>query len=221
MFAIQLSQETNLCELKDLCEQPSNSSQQHIIGVASTKLLTNLQDIPILHFLPNRTQSHQMLRLSTPNISTTNLVVSRFFLYLIRLTYDSHAVSMILFSFHIMPHALLTISVQCMAMPYFLSSILPPPCGRLMHHFVSIPWPCSMHASTSCYQSPEYSRTVIGRSDTNMYIQQQQYIRAQVPARELQFSSLGFPPHKLHLNTPAQRQSLVSTFRSSIPQCTP
>ena len=34
---------------------------------------------------------------------------------------------MLLFSFHIMPHALLTpfIFVQCMAMLYFLSSILP------------------------------------------------------------------------------------------------
>ena len=45
------------------------------------------------------------------------------FLYLIRLTYDSHAVSMLLFSFHIMPHAHLTlfISVQCMAMLFFPS----------------------------------------------------------------------------------------------------
>ena len=75
------------------------------------------------------------------------------FFYLIRLTYDSHAVPMLFFSFHIMLHALLTsfISVQCMAMSYFFSSILPPPCGTLMHCFVSIPWPCLLHASTSCY----------------------------------------------------------------------
>ena len=73
--------------------------------------------------------------------------------YLIRLTYDSHAVSMLLFSFHIMPHALLTffISMQSMAMSYFFPSILPPPCGCLMLYFVSIPWPCLMHTSTSCY----------------------------------------------------------------------
>ena len=60
-----------------------------------------------------------VLWLSTPNIVSTDLVISSFFLYLIRLTYDSHAVSMFLFSFHIMLHALLTsfISVQCMAMP--------------------------------------------------------------------------------------------------------
>ena len=45
------------------------------------------------------------------------------FLDLIRLTYDSHAVPMLLFSFHIMPHALLIlfISVQCMAMSSFSS----------------------------------------------------------------------------------------------------
>ena len=30
-------------------------------------------------------------------------------------------------------------------------SILPPPCGCIMFHFSSIPWPCLMHASTSCY----------------------------------------------------------------------
>ena len=93
-----------------------------------------------------------VLRLGTPNISTTDLVVF-LCLYLIRLTYNSHAVPMLLFSFHIMPHALLTsfISVQCMATLYFFSSILPPPCGCLMFSFVSISWPCLMHASTSCH----------------------------------------------------------------------
>ena len=94
-----------------------------------------------------------LLRLSTPNISITDLVVSFFSSYLIRLTYDSHAVPMLLFSFHIMPHALLTpfIFMQCMAMPSFSSFILPPLCGCLMHHFVSISWPCLMHTPTSCY----------------------------------------------------------------------
>ena len=94
-----------------------------------------------------------VLRLGTPYSVLTDLVVFPFFLYLIRLTYDSHAVPMLLFSFHIMPHALLTpfISVQCMAMSYFFSSILPPLCGCLMHYFISISWPCLMHASTSCY----------------------------------------------------------------------
>ena len=60
-----------------------------------------------------------VLRLSTPYSVLTDLVIS-LFLYLIRLTYDSHAVPMFLFSFHIMPHALLTpfISVQCMAMSF-------------------------------------------------------------------------------------------------------
>ena len=63
-----------------------------------------------------------VLRLRPPNISITDLVVSFLSSYLIRLTYASHAVSMLLFSFHTMPHALLTlfISVQCMAMSSFL-----------------------------------------------------------------------------------------------------
>ena len=56
-----------------------------------------------------------------PNIVSTDLVVF-LFLYLLKLTYDSHAVSMLLFSLHIIPHALLTsfISVQRMAMSSFL-----------------------------------------------------------------------------------------------------
>ena len=63
-----------------------------------------------------------LLRLNTPNNISMDLVVFLFFLYLIRLTYDSHAVPMLPFSFHIMPHALLTlfISVQCIAMSSFL-----------------------------------------------------------------------------------------------------
>ena len=95
----------------------------------------------------------EVLWLSTPNSILTDLVVFLLFLYLTRLTYDSHAVSMLLFHFHIIPHAFLTsfISVQCMAMPYFFPSILPSPCGCLMLYFLSISWPCLMHASTSCY----------------------------------------------------------------------
>ena len=40
-----------------------------------------------------------MLRLSTPNIVSMDLVVFPFFLYLIRLTYDNHTAPMLLFSF--------------------------------------------------------------------------------------------------------------------------
>ena len=92
-----------------------------------------------------------VLQLGTPNSILTNLVVFLFFLYLIQLTYNSHAVSMPPSSFHTIPHALLTsfISMQCMAMPF--SSILPLPCGYLMFYFLSISWLCLMHASTSCY----------------------------------------------------------------------
>ena len=63
-----------------------------------------------------------VLRLGTPNSVLTDLVVFLLFLYLIRLTYDSHAVPMLLSFFHIMPHAPLIpfISVQCMAMSSFL-----------------------------------------------------------------------------------------------------
>ena len=129
--------------------------------------------------------------------------------YLIRLTYGSHTVPMLLFSFHIMPHALLIsfISVQCKAMLF--PSILSLPCGCLMLYFLSISWLCLMHTSTSCHQSPEYSRTVISRSATNMYKYMQQHIRAQVPARELQFSSLGFSPLQPVRSPP---QPLASAF---------
>ena len=64
-----------------------------------------------------------VLQLGMPNSVLTGLVIFLlFFLYLIRLTYDSHAAPMLLLSFNIMPHALLTllISVQCMAMSSFL-----------------------------------------------------------------------------------------------------
>ena len=96
---------------------------------------------------------HKLLRLYTPNIILMDLVI--FLSYLIRLTYDSHAASMLLFSFHIMPHAHLTsfISVQCMAMLFF-SSILPLPSGCLMSTFSSIPWLCLMHATNACCHIP-------------------------------------------------------------------
>ena len=66
--------------------------------------------------------AESVLRLYTPNIITTDLVVFLFFLNLIQLTYDSHTVPMPLFSLHIMPHAHLTsfISMQCMAMLFLL-----------------------------------------------------------------------------------------------------
>ena len=96
----------------------------------------------------------EVLRLSTPNIVSTDFDVSLSFLYLIRLTYDSHTASMLPFSFHIMPHALLTflISVQCMAMLYFF---LP-----FCHHravascFTSLPF----HGCAWCTLPPHATR---------------------------------------------------------------
>ena len=73
-----------------------------------------------------------------------DLVVSSLFFYLIRLTYDSHAVPMFLFSFHIMPHALLTpfISVQCKAMSPFLlfhsATAVQLPHASLRFHFMAM-----------------------------------------------------------------------------------
>ena len=85
-----------------------------------------------------------MLRLGTPNSVLTDLVVFPFFLHLIRLTYDSHAVPMFLFSFHIMPHALLTsfISVQRMVMPALLlfhsATAMRLPYVQLPFHFMAV-----------------------------------------------------------------------------------
>ena len=70
--------------------------------------------------------------------------LSRFsFSYLIRLTYNSHAIPMLLFSFH--PHASCTPhSIHlCTVHDYvllFFSSILPPPCGCIMlfFHFMAM-----------------------------------------------------------------------------------
>ena len=86
-------------------------------------------------------ESEPLLRLYMPNIVSTDLVVFFFFLYLIRLTYDSHAVPMLLFSFHIMPHALLAlfISVQCMAIPFFHSATaMRSPYVQLCFHFMAV-----------------------------------------------------------------------------------
>ena len=86
----------------------------------------------------------QLLRLGTPNSVLTDLVVFPFFSYLIRLTYDSHTVPMFLFSFHIMPHALLTffISVQCMAMSSLLlfhsATAMRLPYVLLRFHFMAV-----------------------------------------------------------------------------------
>ena len=84
-----------------------------------------------------------LLRLSTPNIISTDLVVSLSF-YLIRLTYDSHAVSMLLFSFHNMPHALLTsfISVQCIShapsLRFHSATAMRSPYVQLRFHFMAV-----------------------------------------------------------------------------------
>ena len=85
---------------------------------------------------------NSMLQLGMPNSVLTDLVISFLFPpYLIRLTYDSHAVPMLLFSFHIMPHALLIpfISVQCMAM-LFLSSLPFCHCHAVASCFTSLPF---------------------------------------------------------------------------------
>ena len=84
-----------------------------------------------------------VLRPNTPNIISTDLH-SRFLSFFIRLTYNSHAVPMFLFSFHIMPHAFLTpfISVQCMAMPSFLlfhsATAVRLPYVLLRFHFMAV-----------------------------------------------------------------------------------
>ena len=90
-----------------------------------------------------------LLRLSTPNIISMDLVIFLFFLYLIRLTYDSHAALFFSHYAACTPHFIHFRAVHGYAL--LLSSILPPPCGCLMLYFLSIPWPCLMHASTSCY----------------------------------------------------------------------
>ena len=134
-----------------ICNSPATfqAMMNEIFADMDDMVVVYIDDLMIF----TKTDNQAVLRLSMPNIITTDLVVFLLSLYLIRLTYDSYAVPMLPFSFHIMLHALLTpfISVQCMAMSYSFPSILPPPCGCLMHHFVSIPWPCLMHASTSCY----------------------------------------------------------------------
>ena len=114
-----------------------------------------------------------MLRLNTPNIISTDLVVFLLFPYLIRLTYDSHAAPMLLFSF-----------TSCRMHSSFLSSL----CSAWLCLTSFLPF-CHRHAVASCFTSfpfhgrawctllphatrvRKYSRTVIGRSDTNMYIQ--------------------------------------------------
>ena len=85
-----------------------------------------------------------LLWLGMPNSVLTDLVIFLFFVYLIRLTYNSHAVPMLLFSFHIMPHALLTsfISMQCMAMllllPFHSATAMWLPHVLLPFHFMAV-----------------------------------------------------------------------------------
>ena len=94
-----------------------------------------------------------VLWLDTYNSITMDLVVF-LFLYLIQLTYDSHAAPMLLFSFHThascTPHSIHLHAVHGYVLPFF-SSILPLPCGCLMFYFLSISWPCLIHTPTSCY----------------------------------------------------------------------
>ena len=97
----------------------------------------------------------QVLRLSTPNISPMDLVVFllSFLSYPIKLMTAmlSSYVSLFVSPPCLMHSSLYSSPCSAWLCSSFFSSILPPPCGCIMLYFVSIPWPCSMHASTSCY----------------------------------------------------------------------
>ena len=114
-----------------------------------------------------------MLRLNMPNIILMDLVVSFFSSYLIRLTYNSHAVPMLLFSFHThascTPHLIHLHAVHGYV-PFSFSSILPLPCSRLMFYFSSISWLCLMHAPKHMLPHTQSMLGLIGGSNTNMYI---------------------------------------------------
>ena len=96
-----------------------------------------------------------VLRLSTPNIISTDLVI--FFLsHLIRLTYKQpHCFLCFSFRFTPMPHALLTslISVQCMAMSYSSSF---PFCHR--HAVASCSTSLPFHGHAWCTLLPHATR---------------------------------------------------------------
>ena len=95
-----------------------------------------------------------MLWLSTPNIVLMDLTISLFLSYLIKLTYGSHTVPMLLFSFHThascTPHLVHLHAVHGYVLPFF-ASILPPPCSCLISCFVSIPLLCLMHTDTGIF----------------------------------------------------------------------
>ena len=98
--------------------------------------------------------AHALLQLITPNIVTTDLVVSFFpFLsYQINLWQSRCLYASLFFSHYAActPHFIHLRAVHGYVLLFF-ASILPPPCGHIMFTFSSIPWPCLMHAPTSCY----------------------------------------------------------------------
>ena len=133
--------------------KPTHQSYQSFSTPTKTRD-PDAMDIDVIKVRKLTTKEHKkcikkglgfLLRLGTPNSVLTDLVVFLLLLYLIRLTYDSHAVSMFLFPFHIMPHALLTlfISVQCMAMSSFLlfhsATTERLPHALLRFHFMAAP----------------------------------------------------------------------------------
>ena len=92
-----------------------------------------------------------LLRLYTPNIDTMHLPIFSLLLsYQINLWQPCCLHASLFFS-HYASCTPYPIHLRAVHGYVFLSSISPPPCGCLMYHFVSILWPCLMHASTSCY----------------------------------------------------------------------
>ena len=95
-----------------------------------------------------------LLRLSTPNIVSTDLVVFP----LLSLSYQINLwqprcpyASLFFTSYRMHPSPPIHLRAVHGYVLLFFASILPLPCGCLMFSFLSIPWPCLMHAYTSCY----------------------------------------------------------------------
>ena len=88
-------------------------------------------------------QCDLVLQLNMPNIVLMDLVVFFLFPYLIRLTYNSHTVPMLLFSSHThascTPHFIHLCAVHGYVLLFF-SSILPPPygCSMSFFHFMAM-----------------------------------------------------------------------------------
>ena len=121
------------------------------------------------------------------------------------------------FSFHFtpMPHALLTlvISVQCMAM-YFFPSL--PFCHRhaVVSCFTSFPfhgYAWCMPLNTCCHILSLCWDLLVRYK--HVHTMSFQYIRPQVPPRELQSSSLGFPHSQPEGSPP---QPTASAFSASV-----